>query len=83
MTWKDGSTDWVALKDLKNSYPVELAEYVRRNDLRDEPAFAWWVPYVERKKNRILSKVKSKYWQRTHKYGIRIPKSVEEAYRIA
>ncbi len=21
--WKDGSTDWVALKDLKESYPVE------------------------------------------------------------
>lgn len=25
--WKDGSTDWVALKDFKESYPVELALY--------------------------------------------------------
>jgi hypothetical protein len=25
--WKDGSTDWVALQDLKESYPVELARY--------------------------------------------------------
>ena len=80
--WKDGSTDWVALKDLKNSYPIELAEYARRNGIQDEPAFAWWVPFVEKKRYRILSKVKSKYWQRTHKYGIRIPKSVEEAHRI-
>ena len=26
--------------------------------------------------------MKSKYWQRTHKYGVKIPKSVEEAHRI-
>ena len=25
--WKDGSHEWIALKDLKQSYPVELAEY--------------------------------------------------------
>ena len=30
----------------------------------------------------ILSKVKTKYWERTHKYGIRIPKSVKEALLI-
>ena len=35
-----------------------------------------------KKKKRIISKVKSKYWQRTHKFGIRIPKSVEEAKRL-
>ena len=29
---------------------------------------------------KIISKIKSKYWQCTHKYGIFIPKSVEEAY---
>ena len=47
-----------------------------------EPAFAWWVPFVLKKRNRILAKVKSKYWLRTHKFGIRIPKSVEEAKKI-
>jgi hypothetical protein len=25
--WKDGRTTWVMLKDMKNSYPVQLAEY--------------------------------------------------------
>ena len=35
-----------------------------------------------KKKKTILAKVKSKYWQRTHKYGFRIPKSVEEALEI-
>ena len=80
--WKDGSTDWVSLKDLKESYPVELAQFAINNKIQDEPAFAWWVPYVIRKKDVIISKVKSKYWQRTHKFGLRIPKSVKEAYQI-
>lgn len=30
----------------------------------------------------IISKIKSKYWKRSHKYGIRIPKSIKEAYDL-
>ena len=77
--WKDGSTNWVSLKDLKDSYPVQTAEYAVPAKIAMEPAFAWWVPYMLKKRNRIISKVKSKYWIRTHMFGIRIPKSVEEA----
>ena len=80
--WKDGSTNWVALKDAKHSYPVLVAEYAIANQIDEEPAFAWWVGNLIRKRNRILSKIKSKYWQRTHKFGIRIPKSVEKAIAI-
>ena len=82
MLWKDGSTTWTSLKDVKESYPVQLAEYAIENNLTDEPAFAWWVNYVHKKRERILSKVKSKYWVRTHKYGIRVPKTVQEAIEI-
>ena len=32
-----------------------------------------------RKQNRIIAKLKSKYWIRTYKFGIEIPKSVEDA----
>ena len=35
-----------------------------------------------RKRNRIIRKVKSKYWKRTHKHGLRIPKTIEEAMEI-
>jgi hypothetical protein len=80
--WKDGSTDWVSLKDLKESYPVELAHYAMNQNLQDEPAFAWWLPYTLKKEKRILQKIKSKYWSRTHKYGIRIPRSIKEAIEI-
>ena len=80
--WKDGSTTWSKMKDVKDSYPVQLAEFAMQNGIADEPAFAWWVPYTLKKKSRIISKIKSKYWQRTHKYGIRIPKTVQEAISI-
>jgi len=33
-------------------------------------------------RDRIIKKVKSKYWWTTHKFGIEITKSVEEAYAI-
>ena len=43
VSWKDGSSDWISLKDLKDSYPVQLAEYAIASGISDEPAFAWWV----------------------------------------
>jgi hypothetical protein len=80
--WKDGSVSWEKLSDLKASNPVEVAEYAVANRLVEEPAFKWWVPYVMKRRNRIISKVKSRYWKTTHKFGIRLPKSVEEALEI-
>ena len=82
VTWKDGTSTWEPLKDMKEVYPVQVAEYAVANRIADEPAFAWWVKDVIRKRDRIIAKVKSRYWSRTHKYGIRIPKTVEEALRI-
>ena len=78
--WKYGYTDWVSLKDINRSYTVELVDYAKRMKIDDDPAFVWWVPYVHKKRVVILSKVKSKYCQQTHKYGIRLPKSLKEAY---
>ena len=41
------------------------------------------IPYTNRKVKAIIQKVKSnKYWERTHKYGIRLPKSIKEAEEI-
>ncbi len=80
--WRDGSMDWHRLADIKNAYPVQLAEYAIANRIEDEPAFKWWVRKTLRRKERIIGKVKSKYWRSTHKFGIEIPKSVNEAYKI-
>ena len=82
MQWKDQSTSWIALKDMKDSFPVQQAECSVRARISQEPAFAWWVSFVFKKQHRIIAKVKSKYWVRTHKFGIRVPKSVAEAKRL-
>jgi hypothetical protein len=81
-TWKDGSTSWEPLKDLKESHPLQVAKYAVTNDIADEPAFAWWVKEALQCCNRMISAAKSRYWKKTHKFGIRIPKSIEEALRI-
>ena len=80
--WSDGATDWVEMRDVKDSYPTQLAAYASRNKLSREPAFAWRIRQIQRQQRRNISKVKSKYWSRTHKFGIEIPKSVEEAILI-
>ena len=59
--WKGGHISWVALKDMKNGYPVQTAKYVIKNNLDKEPAFSWWVNYATRKADRIISKLISKY----------------------
>ena len=80
--WKDGTIEWLPLKDIKDSNPIELAEYAVSNQIAEEPAFNWWVKDVLRLRRRIINKVKSRYWSTTHKFGIRLPKSVEEALQI-
>ena len=70
------------LKDLKESNPVDVAEYVAARKIEDEVAFAWWVPYTLRKKSAIIAAVKGRAKRKTHKYGIEIPQSVEDAFRI-
>ena len=39
--WKDGSVDWVPLKDLKQSSAVEMYEYAMENEISDKPALNW------------------------------------------
>ena len=80
--WRDGSSTWEKLKDVKECYPVQLSEYALHAKISKEPAFAWWIHHVIKKQKQIIAKVKSKYWTRTHKFGIRIPKSVKEAKEL-
>ena len=63
----------------ENAYPVQLAEYAHQKQILKEPAFIWWVSHALK---RIISKTKSKYWTRTHKFGVRIPHSVDEALEL-
>ena len=40
---RDGQTIWIDLKDLKESNPIEIAEYTVANRIVEEPAFKCWV----------------------------------------
>ena len=80
--WKGGETSWERLADLKESYPVEVAEYAVAHEIDKEPAFIWWAPYILRKRDRIISAVNKRYHKRTHKFGIEVPKTVKRALKI-
>ena len=80
--WRNGSQEWIPLKVIKNSNPVEVAEYSRSRGIDNEPAFAWWVPYTLRRRDRIISGVNSRVRRVTHKYGVEVPRSVGEALKI-
>ena len=60
--WKDSTTTWERLADLKESNPIDVAEYAVANSLQDhEPAFLWWVPYTLQRRNRIIAAVNKCY----------------------
>ena len=80
--WKDGSEQWIALKLLKESNPLEVAEFAKAREIDNEPAFCWWVPYTLRKRDRIISSVNSRVRKTSHKYGIEVPTSLDHAKKI-
>ena len=80
--WSDGSYEWIHLSDLKESNPVDVAEYAKARGLASEPAFAWWVPYTLKKKTAILKAVNSRVCKNNVKYGVRVPRSLKEARRF-
>jgi len=80
--YEGGETEWIDLQTVKDANPVEAAEYAIGAGLGTEPAFTWWVHDVMKHKHRIIAKVKSRYWTTTHKYGVKLPHSVEEALEI-
>ncbi len=83
--WKDGSTSWEKLSDLKESHPVQVAEFAIQMGVALEPSFNWWVFCVVKKSNAIILLVKCyniKYLKKTHKYGLSLSKLVDDALAI-
>ena len=81
-SWKDRTSTWERLADLKESNPIEVAEYTVSQDIAHQPAFAWWVPFTLRKRKIIISAVKARILKKTHKFGIEIPQRVYDVKRI-
>ena len=82
---KDGFTSWEKLSELKESHPVQTAKFAVAQGIHHEPAFNCWVKHVLKKRDRIIASIRkwqTRYLKRSHKFGIELPKTVEEAYAL-
>ena len=80
--WKDGTTSWLPLTELKETNTVEVAEYAVANRIDDEPAFDWWVKDIIRRKQRLIKLSKARHIRRGYKFGIRVPRTCKEALAL-
>ena len=80
--WRDQSESWVRLCELKESHPIETAEFAMARGIQDQPAFVWWVPFMLRKRDAIVYAIKTRVRKVTRKNGIEIPLDVEHAGRL-
>lgn len=65
------------MQNLKESNPIQVAEYAVANKLVEEAAFAWWVPCVLKCRGQIIGEINSRYHKCTNKFGIELPKTVK------
>ena len=80
--WTTGGSSWIPLADAKESNPIEVAEYAISRGIQSEPAFAWWVPHVIKKRDRVIKQVQHRAPRRDVKFGIKVPGSVAEALQF-
>lgn len=82
LQWKDGSSSWHPMIDVKNLFPVQLADYALFNKLQDKVGFSWWVKHTLKKRERIISSIHTRYAKCTHKFRIKVPMTVAEVLAI-
>lgn len=68
--------------EVKNSFPVQLADYALYNQLQNKTGFSWWVKHTLKKRERIISSIHTRYAKCAHKFGIQVPMTVAEALII-
>jgi hypothetical protein len=76
---------WESFKDLKESHPLEMAEYAITQGVDHKPAFNWWVPQVLQLRKHIfflVKKQKMSYLKKNMKFGIEVPTLVDHALDI-
>ena len=80
--WKHCEKQWVPLRMIKLNYPIEMAEYAVSRKISDEASFCWRVPFTLRKRYRIVSSICARIASSNYKYGIKIPKTINEALTL-
>ena len=54
MKWDSGKTSYNALKDIKETNAMYIADYTKTNNIDKEPEFAWWVPSALKRRNVMI-----------------------------
>ncbi len=83
--WKDGSISWEKLSDVKESHPLQMAEYAISMGVDHKPSFNCWVQHTLMKHDSIIALVKmrsARYLKRTHDFSIKCSKTVEDALEL-
>lgn len=77
--FRNGTVQWIPLRTLKETNPIEVAEYAIAHAIDKQPAFHWWVHYTLKERDRIVATVESRVKLTKHKYGIQVPMNIKEA----
>ncbi len=75
--WKEGSTSWLPLKELKETNSVEVAQWAVDNRIDTEPAFDWWVQDHLKHQKRPIKLSQQHSLQPGYKFGIQLPRNVD------
>ena len=67
---------------MKGSYTIKVAEYAVANKIPEELAISCCVKITLKRCNRMVNAIKFQYFSCTHKFGLKIPHSWEEAIFI-
>ncbi len=73
------------LSNLKESHPIQAADFAIQLGVALEPGFNWWVFCVFKKRDAIISLVKCcniRFLKTTHKYNLPLPKLFDNALAI-
>ena len=70
------------LNRLKQSLPLETAEFAVSRGIENELAFKWWAPYTLRSRDRIIAGVNKRISRTNHKHGVELPTSVAHAKKL-
>ena len=81
--WSNQDVNVVRLADIKESHPIQVADYAKAHSLDHLPGMSWWVPFTLKHRDKVLKVIsKTKTVKKHEKFGIRIPRTVSEAYTI-
>lgn len=56
-----------------------MANYAIRVGIDNEPCFVWWIKSMLKQRKLYINLSHTRYAMRSHKIGIKVPRTVEEA----